>query len=68
MENDAPVLRAISREYEQARLVRICRLQRAAAEGCGLPELRDKLRAAAGVTNPQERVERMREMSKWLDK
>jgi hypothetical protein len=61
-------LRAISTEYEQARLTRICRLQRAAAEGCGLPSLRDKLRAAAGVTNPQERIERMREMSKWLDK
>jgi hypothetical protein len=42
------VLKAISQEYNDVRLARVCRVQRVSAEVCGLPELRAKLQADAG--------------------
>jgi hypothetical protein len=50
--------------------VRVCRVQRAAAEGCGIPEISDKARAyenKAGL-EPGDWMERFKEFSAWLDK
>jgi len=38
--NEAEGLRQVVADYTKARLVRVCRMQRMAAEGCGLPQLR----------------------------
>jgi len=37
---DADGLRRVVSDYTAARLVRVCRMQRVACEGCGLPKLR----------------------------
>jgi hypothetical protein len=46
--HELAALKAISQEYNDARLVRVCRVARLSSEVCGLTERRDKLQADAG--------------------
>ncbi|KAL6758981.1 hypothetical protein V8C86DRAFT_2585754 [Haematococcus lacustris] len=63
---DAVAVADVAREYEAARLVRVCRVAKAAAEGCGLQALRAHYRPAS--CGAQQRMARAMEMGKWLDK
>lgn len=51
-----PDVGAAGREYQEARVVRAARIQSFAAEGCGVPAIRD-LSRPAGLT-PEERIQR----------
>jgi hypothetical protein len=48
----------------------VCRVQRAAAEGCGIDEIREKARSYGlpEELEPGDYMERFREMTAWLDK
>ncbi|KAL6761566.1 hypothetical protein V8C86DRAFT_2531749 [Haematococcus lacustris] len=65
---DAAAMADVAREYDEARLVRVCRVARVAAECSGLRELTAHLRSAAGVTSKEEALERLFTMSTWLNK
>jgi len=56
----------VANQYQAARLARICRLQRYAAENCGLASIYEPLRAASGDLTPEDRRPRLTELFKWL--
>lgn len=68
-EGELATLQRISDEYEKARLVRVCRVQRYALEiGGGLPKETERLRKVAGVVDQAHVRERMLELNTWLGK
>ncbi len=57
-EAELAALQQIAADYEAARLTRVCRLMRFAAEGSGLTELAQALKQKAGVLDPAQLRER----------
>ncbi|KAF5831457.1 hypothetical protein DUNSADRAFT_13132 [Dunaliella salina] len=73
--NDAEGLAHVVADYTSARLVRVCRMQRMAAEGCGLPHIREHARNAGMArcpncpvpSTPEETRKRWQEFSRWFE-
>jgi hypothetical protein len=66
--SELATLQHIGAEYEQARLARVCRIQRYVLEGQGLPDYTAQQRQRAGVMSLEDARERSLELNTWLRK